>query len=411
MNWFKEVALVFRSEMSAIFSDIGVMIFFFALPLAYPIVYSLIYNPEVTRDMPVAVVDHSRTALSREFIRHADATEAMQICGYAASMQEAKQWMAEKKCFAVFEIPADYAQKLGRAEQPSIQFYSDMTLLLRYRTFLNSLTELQIATGAQLREMTLDDLGIPSYDTDTPGSSMMAGSQSIGNEGFPLGDTQQGFASFIIPGIVVLILQQSMLLGIVTLGGSRVERRKGKLLTLNDYPSLSTIDSYAPSAQILGRTLCYTALYLPITIYMLHYVLIFFHYPHQGLILDYFLMILPMLLASAMLGQALNAIATERESAFIIVVFTSVAFLFLSGLTWPRYAMPTFISWLSDIVPATWGLQGFVRINSNDGTLALQSGPYYWLWGLTILYTVAAYFVTRWQTSPARSRLRPGSAG
>ncbi len=26
----------------------------------------------------------------------------------------------------------------------------------------------------------------------------------------------------------------------------------------------------------------------------------------------------------------------ERESAFIIIVFTSVVFLFLSGLTWPR---------------------------------------------------------------------------
>lgn len=399
MNWFKETAIVFRAEMSAVFSDVGVMIFFFLLPLAYPVVYSLIYNPEVTRDMPVAVVDDSRTALSREFIRHADATEAMKICGYASSIEEAKEWMAEKKCFGVFYIPSDYARKLGRAEQPQIQFYSDMTLLLRYRTFLQSLTDLQIATGAELREMALADLGLPAQ-------TATASSQSIGNAGFPLGDTQQGFASFIIPGIVVLILQQSMLLGIVMLGGTRAERRRKISLGTTDYSTLSTLDTYSPSAQIWGRTLCYTLLYLPISIYILHYILVFFNYPHQGLILDYFLLMLPMLLASAMLGQSLTALASERESAFIIVVFTSVAFLFLSGLTWPRYAMPGIFSMMGDIVPCTWGLEGFVRINSNGAKLALESRPFYWMWGLTAAYTILAYLVARFQTRGERKQAR-----
>ncbi len=382
-EWLLETARIFRHEMSLVFSDVGVILFFFFLPIVYPIIYSLIYNPEVTRDMPVAVVDNSRTAMSREFIRHADATEAIKICGYAANLQEAKEWMADKKCFAVIEIPSDYTEDLGRAEQPQIQFYSDMTLLLRYRTFTSAIADLQIATGAQLRQMTLDDLGMPS--TGEP--------SGISSFGFPMGDTQQGFASFIIPGIVVLILQQSMILGIVLLGGTRAEQRrrlKGSLPV--------TGDSMSPSAQIFGRTLCYTIIYIPLSIYILHYVLHFFHYPHEGAVIDYILFILPMLLASAMLGQTLNIMATERESAFIIVVFTSVAFLFLSGLTWPRYAMTPFLSWLGDIVPATWGLEGFVRINSNNATLGLVSRPWFWLWGLTLVYTATAYLVTRWQT-------------
>lgn len=74
-----------------VFRDPGIMLFFFALPLVYPIVYSLIYNPEVTRDMPVAVVDSDRTSLSREFVRHADATQAMKICGYASNIEEARR--------------------------------------------------------------------------------------------------------------------------------------------------------------------------------------------------------------------------------------------------------------------------------------------------------------------------------
>ena len=91
LHWFLNMARVMRREFRLVFSSPGTMIFFFALPLAYPIVYAAIYNPEVTRDMPVAVVDRCRTAESREFVRHADATQAMKICGYAADMAEACQ--------------------------------------------------------------------------------------------------------------------------------------------------------------------------------------------------------------------------------------------------------------------------------------------------------------------------------
>ena len=143
-EWVLETARTMRREFNLVVSSPGTMLFFFALPLAYPIVYALIYNPEVTRDMPVAVVDNCRTASSREFVRHADATQAMKIYGYAANLQEAREWMNEKKVYAVIEIPADYARKVGRGDQGNINFYSEMSLLLRYRTFLSSFTDVLI---------------------------------------------------------------------------------------------------------------------------------------------------------------------------------------------------------------------------------------------------------------------------
>ena len=373
-----------------VLSSVGTMIFFFGLPLAYPVVYSAIYNTEVTRDMPVAVVDRCRTAESREFVRHADATQAMKICGYASDMEEARRWWAEKKCFAVIEIPADYSEKVTRGEQGVIQFYSDASLLLRYRTFLESLTELQMATDADLRELAINTLGASAIASGT--------GSSVGTEAYFLGDTQQGFASFIIPGIVVFILQQSMLLGITFLGGGANERRRAN----------GGIDPLAvpasPSATVIGKTLCYVILYLPLSIYILHYIPLWFNFPHQGTLVDYILFIFPMLLASAMLGQTLTCIASEKESAFVVVVFTTLAFLFLSGLTWPRYAMPVFWQWIGDIVPATWGVEGFIRINNNGATLAQQTTPYLWLWGLTAFYSITAWLIARLRSRVAKAK-------
>lgn len=49
--------------------DEGVLIFFILVPLGYPLLYSWIYNNEVVRDVPVAIVDMSHSQESRKFIR------------------------------------------------------------------------------------------------------------------------------------------------------------------------------------------------------------------------------------------------------------------------------------------------------------------------------------------------------
>ena len=250
------------------------------------------------------------------------------------------------------------------------------------------MTELQMATDNHLREEAIATMGLP---IDTQNST-------IRTESYFLGDTQQGFASFIMPGIVVLIIQQSLILGITMLCGTSKDRRRRN----NGIDPLML--PVSASSTVIGRTLCYVTIYLPLCLYVLHFVQVFFHFPHIGSVLDYMLFILPMLLASAFLAQSVQWMLSERESAFIVVVFTSVAFLFLSGLTWPRYAMSEVFRWLGNLVPATWGMEGFIRMNSNGSPLYLQSTPYLWLWGLTVVYFITAVLATR---ADMRTRPRP----
>lgn len=380
LNWFETLSKVWRREFRLVVSDPGVLLFFFVLPLFYPVVYTLIYNTEVIRNLPIAVVDHSRTAESRHLARMVDATSGLMVYDYCPDIPSARKLSNEKKVFGVLEIPADYAKRIGRGEQAHVTYYSDMSLLLRYRTALSALTDVQLSLCDEVRSETVANLGIISQSMD--GSPIAADSVMTG-------DPTQGFASFIIPGIIVLILQQSMVLGITMLAGGSAERRRRN----NGYDPLA-IES-GPATAIIGKTLCYLVCYVPMTLYVLHIVPVMFSLPHVGSIWHSFMFILPLLLASAMLGQFLGVFVTERESSMLVVVFTSIIFLFLSGLTWPRYAMSPFWKLVSDIIPATWGVEGFIRINSNGATIGEQSTPYLMLWGLTALYFAGAYTLRR----------------
>ncbi len=384
-HWLSMTGRVFRNEWKLVLGDVGVLLFFVGLPLAYPIAYTLVYNPEVVDNIRIAVVDNSRTKESRELVRTVDATPALEVYDYAADLGEAKKMMAETKVFGVLEIPADYARKLGRGEQVHVPFYADMSLLLRFRSEMAALTDVQMKMGTEILPMTIDE---------TPLSALAAGREltlPVKSESNFLGDTEQGFASFVIPGIIILILQQSLILGICLIGGTSRERRRRNPEGLDP----KSVNEAGPWATIWGKALCYTVFYLPLVVYITRIVPEIFSLPHYGSPVQYLLFLLPLLLSSSFLGLTLVYFMKERESAFIIIVFTSVIFLFLSGLTWPRYAMSRFWIWVSDLVPATWGVEGFISINSNGATLAEESTDYIAMWILTVVYMFTAAWVCR----------------
>lgn len=375
MNWLKSLFRVWRRECHLVFTDIGVLLFFIGLPLGYPIVYTLIYNPEVVKDINTVVVDNSRTTESRELARTLDATQGIKIVGYAANMAEAREAMHEKKCYGVVEIPHDYAKKIGRGEPTTMSFYCDMSLLLRYRQYLFSLTDVRMAETMEITAQRLSTGGL--LTTSVSGLP-------VNSESFFLGDPTQGFASFVMPGIVVLILHQSLLLGITMIAGTAADRRRR-----NHGQDPYNYEGGA-TAVVLGKTLCYMMIYLPISYYILDIIPHIFSLPHAGQFLDYMPMIFVMLLATSFFGQTLQVFVKERETALLVIVFTSVVFLFLSGLTWPRYAFNKFWLLLSDLIPATWGMESFIRMNGNGATLADLSSYYLWLWGLAALYFITA---------------------
>ena len=347
-NWLTSLFKVWRREFYLVFHDAGVLLFFFALPLMYPVVYTIIYNPEVIRDMPVAVVDHSRTAQSRELARMVDATDGLEVYQYAPDMGAARRMMNEKEVFGILEIPSDYARCIGRGEQANVTYYADVSLLLQ-------------------------DIGGSPVDV-----------QSV-----MMGDPTQGFASFIMPGVLVLILHQSLILGVAMLAGGAAERRRR-----NGGFDPMAVDA-PPTATILGKVLCYAAIYIPMSLYALHFVPWMFTLPHLESMLDSLIFIFPMLIAASMLGLCVASFVTEREASLMVVVFTSVVFLFLSGLTWPRYAMSPFWQLIGDFIPATWGVEGFIRLNSNGATFAQESHPTLMLWTLAAVYFSVAWLLVR----------------
>ena len=213
----KQFFKVYMREFRLVFRDQGIMIFLFFLPLAYPVIYALIYNPELVRDVRMVVVDHDRTQDSRELVRKLDATQEIWITGYASNLSEAQKAMHEHDCYGILEIPKGFARKLGRTEQANAVIYSDMSLMLRYRGFLVAATNVMTAYGAEIQQRDIS--------TVAPIASTLMAEDPLPIKSISMGNTRSGFDSFIMPGMLVLIIQQSLILPIGIAGGAKRENR------------------------------------------------------------------------------------------------------------------------------------------------------------------------------------------
>ena len=49
----QHVCYIWRREMQQVIKDEGILIFFFVVPIAYPLLYSWIYNNETVHEVPV----------------------------------------------------------------------------------------------------------------------------------------------------------------------------------------------------------------------------------------------------------------------------------------------------------------------------------------------------------------------
>ena len=97
-----------------------------------------------------------------------------------------------------------------------------------------------------------------------------------------------------------------------------------------------------------------------------------------------------------MTATTLQAFVNERESVFLLFVFSSVVFVFLTGASWPRYLMSRLWYVVGDCVPGTWMSNGYVLMQTNGATLYQVQHHYWMLWlQVPVMFTLA-YLVERY---------------
>ncbi len=378
-----DVLHVWRKEMLQVFLDEGVLIFLVLVPLGYPLLYSWIYNNEAVHEVPVVVVDHSNTKLSRQFIRDCDSSPDVQVLFYAQDLDEAKSLVSRQLVKGVYLIPSDFSKRINRGEQATVSVYCDMSLMLAYKSVYQTAVVEAGRMGAGLNIKKAQNYS--KHEDAITAQPMLVDEVTIFN---PTG----GYGSCVLPAVLMLILQQTLALGIgMSAGTSRERNRNGHLIPDDD-------PHYSSAYRIVcGKALCYAMIAAVTSAYLALAVPRMFSFPHLGAYKDLLLMMIPYILACIFFGMTVSCLVRYRENVMLLMVFVSVPLLFLTGVSWPQSNIPGAWQGVSWLFPSTFGVRAFIRVSSMGATFDQILPEIRLLWIQAAAYLGLACIVYRYQ--------------
>ena len=80
--------------------------------VGYGFLYNLLYNTNVYKEAPIAIVDMSQSDLSRHFVDYIDATQQVKVVSKTMNFDEAKRMLIEREIVGFLYIPSELKEKI-----------------------------------------------------------------------------------------------------------------------------------------------------------------------------------------------------------------------------------------------------------------------------------------------------------
>ena len=364
LSKLQQLSFIIRREFLAISTSYAVLLVLMGGIFVYGLLYNYMYAPNIVTDVPVAVVDNSHSELSRDFIRWLDATPQAEIYSQAMDYHEAK----------------DFEKRVFRGDEAVFSLYATTDAFLYFEALQEASSRVMLAINDKYR---------PDVAVFLPPQGLLAVTMAkpINVIGTALYNYTEGYGSYLIPAVMMIIIFQTLLMVIGMVTGEEHSNRG--------------IRAYTPFGNgwgvairiVAGKTSVYCALYAIFAFFLLGLLPHFFSIPNIGNGLYIVLLLIPYLMATSFLGLAASRYFTDSEAPLLMIAFFSVGLIFLSGVSYPMELMPWYWKAAHYILPAAPGTLAFVKLNSMGASMADIRPEYITLWIQVFIYFIISIWV------------------
>lgn len=385
---YNEINLIwdfFLKEVRAIRKDSGALLILLGALIIYPLVYSIAYQNEKVRELKTIIVDQDKSSSSARLSMFINQAEEILVVGEVNSIYEAQKLFEKGKASGILLIPKGFEADLFSGRQTDVSVYADGSYFLLYREMISGSMKTigTFAAGIEIKKMMLQ--GIPYKQAIKSRDPVSADFHFLYN-------TTGGYGSFIMPGLIIIIIQQTLLIGIGMLGGT--EKEKGRFSYL--IPRELSRREVVPI--LLGKSLAYLLLYFFNCVITMLWFHRWFGYPDQGNYLQLLMLVIPFLLSTIFLGITLSVLFRKRESSIMFMVFLSLIVMFLSGISWPSSSIPPFLYYLAHIFPTTPMIPAYLRMRIMGVDFSYIKHEYFLMLLQMVVYFITAYLAIFWSS-------------
>ncbi|WP_040571828.1 ABC transporter permease [Shewanella benthica] len=364
------------AELKAIVADKAIAVTLFGGVLFYSVLYPLPYLHQVPTEQQLVVVDLDRSSLSRRLIRHADASAKISVIGQVTSISQAQSWIESGRAHGLLVIPEGFRRDLLLGKGVTLSYGGDASYFLIYSAVAEGLVTVGMDAGKQVQLLGMLAKGVAPKQADLSLNSVKINS-------VPAFNPSLGYTPYVVPGLFLLILHQTLLIGTGILGAGQW-RRKGYWREVS------------PLQLVCGRISAFMLIYLFFSSFYVGFCFYWYQVSVQASLTLVALWMLPFLLATSAAGIALSSLFVRRDLPTQVLLLVSMPIMFVSGFVWPLALIPEPLIWLSQVIPAVPAIMGMLELNQMGASWTSVMPKWLQLWALfAIFFVLAWYGVTR----------------
>ena len=370
-------------EMRAIGHSYSVLLVLVGGVLVYGLLYNYMYAPNVVHDVPVAVVDHSRSSLSRQYVRWLDATPEAAVAHEVSDMDAAKLLMTQGEVFGILYLPDDFETLFYEGRQAIYPFYASTDAFLNYESLEKANLQVMEAMDGEYRTQLLPLLSLQ-------GLAAVATQSPVTVVGTALYNPTEGYGIYLIPSVLMIIIFQTLMMLVAMMTGSECRER-----CLRPYTRLHRNRWSIALSLVWGKSLTYGVLYAVFAFFLTGLLPLFFDIPHAASGISLVVLMVPYILSTSFLGLALSRWYTDPEAPILLIAFFSIGFIFLSGVSFPLELMPWYWRAVHYALPAAPAVLAYVQMGGMGASLGDVAPQLMTLCVQTIVYLIWAVTVYR----------------
>ncbi|WP_278625029.1 ABC transporter permease [Parabacteroides gordonii] len=375
-----DISSIIRTEFKTIAGSFAIVLVLMGGIFMYGLLYNYMYAPDLVRNVPVVVVDNSKTALSREYIRLLNATPQVDVIATGEDNVQAKELMKMDEAAGILYLPYDFSDRVSRGDESVFIMYETTSAFLYYLAMQEASASSMLALNDRFRPEML--VFLPSED-----AAQLASVQPINVVGTALYNYTEGYGTYLIPAVLIVIMFQTLLMVIGMVSGDERQFR-----SLRNYsPSLGQA-----MRLVTGKTFVYMLLYAVFSLFLLGLIPLIFDLPDIGNVWNIIMLLIPFLMATSFFGLTASLFFTDSDAPLLMIAFFSVGLIFLSGVSYPLELMPWYWKLSHYLIPAAPATLAYVKLNSMGASMAGIHTEYITLWIQCAVYFVLACLVYRY---------------
>ncbi|RAJ08422.1 ABC-2 type transport system permease protein [Chitinophaga skermanii] len=359
-------------EVQMIAKDHSLLLTLLIAPLLYAFFYGSIYMNKAEEKVPLDIVDNDRTGLSRTYIQQINNMQMVQVNQFT-NLETAMENMRTGKTQGFLMIEKNMERKVMSLQQSTVTLVVNAAKFLPSSDLMQAITTATLTVGAGVRLQYNLKQG---YNNDIA----LQETQPANVDFHPLFNSGVNYGTFLLPGLLALILQQTLLIGLA--GGTAAERQKH---TFYDWLQVAN-GNY--SLALWGKGLFYFVLFAVYGYFFMNVNYSVLNLDRMGssfqlsiLIALFILTLIPMAMWIGMLFKS-QLLCTQ------MMAFSTYPIFLITGYTWPISELPKGLQLITALLPTTPFINVYTAIVQQNASMIERMPAVVHLCVLWLFYTV-----------------------